>query len=59
LNWQHQLCKTPRPNPDIKTFFVDHSCGSKMEHILPHQLIILCLLGLCRNPVAFLLSVHM
>ncbi|KAI7754457.1 hypothetical protein M8C21_019013, partial [Ambrosia artemisiifolia] len=27
LNWQHQLCKTPRPNPDIKTLFVDHSCG--------------------------------
>jgi hypothetical protein len=27
LNWQHQLCKTPRSNPDIKTLFVDHSCG--------------------------------
>ncbi|KAG6425315.1 hypothetical protein SASPL_115743 [Salvia splendens] len=27
LNWQHQLCKTSRPNPDIKTLFVDHSCG--------------------------------
>ncbi|KAJ3695527.1 hypothetical protein LUZ60_000904 [Juncus effusus] len=27
LNWQHQLCKSPRPNPDIKTLFVDHSCG--------------------------------
>lgn len=27
LNWQHQLCKNPRPNPDIKTLFVDHSCG--------------------------------
>jgi hypothetical protein len=26
LNWQHQLCKNPRPNPDIKTLFVDHSC---------------------------------
>lgn len=26
LNWQHQLCKTPRPNPDIKTLFIDHSC---------------------------------
>ncbi|KAK7274710.1 hypothetical protein RIF29_15807 [Crotalaria pallida] len=23
----HQLCKNPRPNPDIKTLFVDHSCG--------------------------------
>lgn len=28
LNWQHQLCKNPRPNPDIKTLFVDHSCSS-------------------------------
>ncbi|XP_062148973.1 topless-related protein 4-like isoform X2 [Alnus glutinosa] len=28
LNWQHQLCKNPRPNPDIKTLFVDHSCGT-------------------------------
>ncbi|CAK9150139.1 unnamed protein product [Ilex paraguariensis] len=27
LNWQHQLCKNPRSNPDIKTLFVDHSCG--------------------------------
>ncbi|KAH9715452.1 protein TOPLESS [Citrus sinensis] len=27
LNWQHQLCKNPRPNPDIKTLFVDHTCG--------------------------------
>ncbi|CAN1215376.1 Topless-related protein 4 [Linum perenne] len=29
LNWQHQLCKNPRPNPDIKTLFVDHSCGGQ------------------------------
>ncbi|XP_042064414.1 protein TOPLESS-like isoform X1 [Salvia splendens] len=29
LNWQHQLCKTSRPNPDIKTLFVDHSCGQQ------------------------------
>ncbi|KAK7379199.1 hypothetical protein VNO80_04654 [Phaseolus coccineus] len=26
LNWQHQLCKNPRPNPDIKTLFNDHTC---------------------------------
>ncbi|KAG1361982.1 Protein TPR2 [Cocos nucifera] len=26
LNWQHQLCKNPRPNPDIKTLFTDHLC---------------------------------
>ncbi|KAL7003124.1 Topless-related protein 3, partial [Sarracenia purpurea var. burkii] len=26
LNWQHQLCKNPRPNPDIKTLFSDHTC---------------------------------
>ncbi|EFJ36405.1 hypothetical protein SELMODRAFT_404377 [Selaginella moellendorffii] len=28
LNWQHQLCKNPRPNPDIKTLFVDHTCSA-------------------------------
>ncbi|XP_022721208.1 topless-related protein 4-like isoform X2 [Durio zibethinus] len=28
LNWQHQLCKNPKPNPDIKTLFVDHACGT-------------------------------
>ncbi|GLT45730.1 hypothetical protein SLA2020_195400 [Shorea laevis] len=27
LNWQHQLCKNPRPNPDIKTLFMDHTCS--------------------------------
>ncbi|XP_058085510.1 protein TOPLESS-RELATED PROTEIN 2-like isoform X2 [Magnolia sinica] len=27
LNWQHQLCKNPRPNPDIKTLFTDHTCN--------------------------------
>ncbi|XP_020398071.1 protein TPR1 isoform X3 [Zea mays] len=26
LNWQHQHCKNPRPNPDIKTLFTDHTC---------------------------------
>ncbi|XP_044464704.1 topless-related protein 1-like isoform X1 [Mangifera indica] len=26
LNWQHSLCTNPRPNPDIKTLFVDHNC---------------------------------
>eukprot|EP00252_Welwitschia_mirabilis_P014885 TRINITY_DN3294_c0_g1_i12.p1 TRINITY_DN3294_c0_g1~~TRINITY_DN3294_c0_g1_i12.p1 ORF type:complete len:1122 (-),score=243.87 TRINITY_DN3294_c0_g1_i12:562-3927(-) len=29
LNWQHQLCKNPRPNPEIKTLFVDHNCGQQ------------------------------
>ena len=27
LNWQHQLCKNPKPSPDIKTLFTDHSCA--------------------------------
>ncbi|CAH9087442.1 unnamed protein product [Cuscuta europaea] len=27
LNWQHQLCKNPRSNPDIKTLFTDHMCN--------------------------------
>lgn len=26
LNWQHQFCKSPKPNPDIKTLLVDHIC---------------------------------
>ncbi|XP_065050198.1 protein TOPLESS-RELATED PROTEIN 2-like [Musa acuminata AAA Group] len=28
LNWQHQLCKNPRSNPDIKTLFIDHACAA-------------------------------
>lgn len=27
LNWQHQLCMNPQPNPDIKTLFTDHNCA--------------------------------
>ncbi|CAL0306858.1 unnamed protein product [Lupinus luteus] len=27
LNWQHQLCKNPRSNPDIKSLFTDHTCS--------------------------------
>ncbi|KAK7329494.1 hypothetical protein VNO77_23664 [Canavalia gladiata] len=27
LNWQHQLCKSPKPNPDIKSLFLDHTCS--------------------------------
>ncbi|GJV76588.1 topless-related protein 4-like protein isoform X1 [Tanacetum coccineum] len=32
LNWQHQLCKNPKPNPDIKPLFVDHSCGQSQPN---------------------------
>ncbi|CAH9098684.1 unnamed protein product [Cuscuta europaea] len=32
LNWQHQLCKTPKTNPDIKTLFVDHTCGQSQPN---------------------------
>ncbi|KAJ8527140.1 hypothetical protein K7X08_029617 [Anisodus acutangulus] len=35
LNWQHQLCKNPRPNPDIKTLFTDHTCASSNGTRLP------------------------
>ncbi|KAK9098543.1 hypothetical protein Syun_025588 [Stephania yunnanensis] len=35
LNWQHQLCKNPRPNPDIKTLFVDHTCGQPNGALAP------------------------
>ncbi|GAB2269496.1 Topless- protein 4 [Dionaea muscipula] len=27
LNWQHQMCKHPKSQPDVKTLFVDHNCG--------------------------------
>lgn len=32
LNWQHQLCKNPKANPDIKTLFVDHTCGQSQPN---------------------------
>lgn len=32
LNWQHQFCKNPFPNPEIKTLFVDHSCGAGTQN---------------------------
>ncbi|XP_042409639.1 protein TOPLESS-RELATED PROTEIN 2-like isoform X1 [Zingiber officinale] len=35
LNWQHQLCKNPRPNPDIKTLFIDHSCAAPTNGARP------------------------
>ena len=35
LNWQHKLCKNPKPNPEIKTLFVDHSCGQPNGAIPP------------------------
>ncbi|KAL3840982.1 hypothetical protein ACJIZ3_025573 [Penstemon smallii] len=35
LNWQHQLCKNPKPNPDIKTLFVDHTCGQPNGAMAP------------------------
>ncbi|XVE90489.1 hypothetical protein DITRI_Ditri20bG0081700 [Diplodiscus trichospermus] len=35
LNWQHQICKNPRPNPDIKTLFTDHSCSPNTNGARP------------------------
>ncbi|XP_047322249.1 protein TPR1-like isoform X2 [Impatiens glandulifera] len=35
LNWQHQLCKNPKPNPDIKTLFIDHTCTSANGALAP------------------------
>ncbi|KAG5232348.1 WD-40 repeat family protein [Salix suchowensis] len=35
LNWQHQLCKNPRPNPDIKTLFIDHTCSPTNGPLAP------------------------
>ncbi|CAL8997004.1 unnamed protein product [Prunus brigantina] len=35
LNWQHKQCKYPRPNPVIKTLFVDHVCEPQENVPLP------------------------
>jgi len=35
LNWQHQLCKHPRSNPDIKTLFIDHTCSPTNGPLAP------------------------
>ncbi|XP_031269555.1 topless-related protein 3 isoform X1 [Pistacia vera] len=35
LNWQHQLCKNPRSNPDIKTLFTDHTCAPPNGPLAP------------------------
>ncbi|GAY54426.1 hypothetical protein CUMW_156590 [Citrus unshiu] len=35
LNWQHQLCKNPRANPDIKTLFTDHTCSPPNGPLAP------------------------
>nr|GEW41782.1 topless-related protein 4-like isoform X1 [Tanacetum cinerariifolium] len=35
LNWQHQLCKNQKPNPDIRTLLVDHSCGQSQSQPQP------------------------
>ncbi|XP_028779523.1 topless-related protein 3 isoform X2 [Neltuma alba] len=35
LNWQHQLCKNPRANPDIKTLFTDHTCSPPNGPLTP------------------------
>lgn len=32
LNWQHKLCKRPKPAPEISTLFVDHSCDGEYSH---------------------------
>ncbi|CAA0807059.1 Protein TOPLESS, partial [Striga hermonthica] len=58
LNWQHQLCKNPRPNPDIKTLFIYHSCASSNGARAPLQLVTLSR-GLFLNQVFFLPSESM
>lgn len=35
LNQQHQLCKNPRLNPDIKTLFTDHTCTPSNGDVAP------------------------
>nr|GEW04310.1 hypothetical protein [Tanacetum cinerariifolium] len=36
LNWQHQLCKNQKPNPDIRTLLVDHYCGQSQPQPEPN-----------------------
>ncbi|KAK6153757.1 hypothetical protein DH2020_013396 [Rehmannia glutinosa] len=60
LNWQHQLCKSPRPNPDIKTLFVDHSCGQPNGARAPSPANNPLLGGVAPKPGGFpALGVHM
>lgn len=35
LNWQHKLCKRPKPVPEISTLFVDHSCDTDFSRPNP------------------------
>ncbi|KAK3411058.1 hypothetical protein EUGRSUZ_J03067 [Eucalyptus grandis] len=35
LNWQHQMCNSPKPDPEIKTLFVDHTCGTSNGDLAP------------------------
>ncbi|XP_047940621.1 topless-related protein 1 isoform X1 [Salvia hispanica] len=58
LNWQHQLCKTPKPNPDIKTLFVDHSCGQPNGASTPSQANNPLLGGAVPKPGGFPLAAH-
>ena len=55
LNWQHQLCKNPRPNPDIKTLFKDHTCTLPNGALAPTPVT----LPAVTNPTAYTsLGVH-
>ncbi|KAG6383580.1 hypothetical protein SASPL_156669 [Salvia splendens] len=55
---KHQLCKTPKPNPDIKTLFVDHSCGQPNGASTPSQANNPLLGGAVPKPGGFPLAAH-
>lgn len=33
LNWQHQLCKNPKADPEIKSLLLDHKCGPSSSSV--------------------------
>ncbi|XP_017258948.1 topless-related protein 4 isoform X1 [Daucus carota subsp. sativus] len=53
LNWQHQLCKNPKANPDIKTLFIDHSCGQSQTNARAVSPVTNALMGGLLRPAGF------
>ena len=35
VSWQHMLCKTPQPDAEVKTLFVDHVCAPSTGALTP------------------------
>lgn len=37
LNWEHLFCKNPNGHPDMKTLYVDHTCGEASSSQASYQ----------------------